>query len=151
MNARKPRPAAPPFKSVASWQSFALAGAGPVLTVSASLLVWIVWRGEFPDLNEARLRGIVFSLWGVIGLLGFVIMAATAGLVKSLELNLGAVKARIDLDDDEESAPAPKPAPPAAPRAASSVTPAGKPVGLPPNGAVPVASDDLPPIFRDPS
>lgn len=102
----EPLKAAPPAPAqagqhTARFQNLALAGAGPALTICAGVLVWIVWKGDWPaDLAKARLSYLGISLWILLALLAFVIVASTAGLVKGLDVSLGAMKARIDLDDD---------------------------------------------------
>lgn len=82
-------------------QMIALAVAGPVLTAMVCWLIWLVRNGWPSSLASQQLTILGWALAGAMALLGIVVIAMTAGLIKGVKLS-GPVglSAEINTDDD---------------------------------------------------
>lgn len=81
--------------------------AGPVICVMISAFAYaIVWGKDWDKkYQDIQLHGLVFSLWGLVGILSLVVVALSAGLINSLNLSVGALKASVNLDDSKDDPP----------------------------------------------
>lgn len=80
-------------------QMLALLVAGPVLTALSCWLIWLVRYGWAPDRAPQQLSILGGALAGAMVLLGLVVAAMTAGLIKGFKLQGPAgISAEVDTD-----------------------------------------------------
>lgn len=97
------------YKVVLGWfgrarnlQMLALILCGPVFTIVSLLYLWVAWKGPWePGNQELQLQIIRDGVMWVHVLLFLAISALTAGLVRSIKLNIAdKVEFMVDLADD---------------------------------------------------
>lgn len=78
-------------------QMLALLVAGPVLTGMSCWLIWLVRYGWAPERAPQQLSILGWALGGAMALLGLVVAAMTAGLIKGFKLQGPAgISAEVD-------------------------------------------------------
>ena len=82
---------------------WALIWAGPPLTLGASWLAWIVWRGGWPAaLAGKQLEILGYALFAALGLIGVIVVSLAS--VKVRGQGLGGTSIEIDGDHDDPPA-----------------------------------------------
>lgn len=91
--------------SAAFMQLVVLACAGPVFTVLVTWIVYLINAARWAPAHQALQLGIMRDVaFGLLFLLGIVLVAMTAGLIRGVKFTLpGGTSAEINLDEDDET------------------------------------------------